>query len=73
MIDSNGIPLVISERKEVTGGQMTWRDVRGVERTGHLRLVWGDTGWVLPGCRQTAVKEEALRCVEAIAKTLAGY
>lgn len=73
MIESNGIPLVISERKEVTGGQMTWLDRRFIERTDHLRIVWGDTGWALPGGRQTAVKEEALRCAEAIAKAMAGY
>ena len=73
MIDSQGIPLVQSERKEVTGGQMTWRDYRGIEQTGHLRIVWGDIGWALPGGRQTAVKEEALRCAEAIAKAMAGY
>lgn len=73
MIDSQGIPLVQSERKEVTGGQMTWLDHRGIERTDHLRIVWGKTGWALPGGRQTAVKAEALRCAEAIAKALAGY
>lgn len=73
MIESNGIPIVQSERNEVTGGKMTWLDRRFIERTGKLRLVWGDIGWALPGGRQTAVKEEALRCAEAIAKALAGY
>ena len=67
------IQFVVSERKEVTGGMMTWTDHRGVERTDHLRIVWGDIGWALPGGRQTAVKEEALRCAEGIAKALAGY
>jgi hypothetical protein len=67
------IQYVISERKEVVGGVMTWRDIYGTERTENLRIVWGDVGWALPGGRQTAVKEEALRVAEDIAKALAGY
>lgn len=70
---SHEIKKVISERKEVVGGVMTWIDRKFIERTDHLRIVWGDIGWALPGGRQTLVKEEALRVAEAIAKAMAGY
>ena len=86
MIDD--IKYCASERHEVTGGVMTWRDVHRMQRTERFVLRWAEerpavlginrptlpAGWAIPGWeRRVQDKQEALRIVEAIAKAMAGY
>lgn len=71
MIDSQGVPLVISERKPIE----YMRDGDSYK----LRLVladadrFGPAGYALPGGGREPVKERALRVAEAISKAIAGY
>lgn len=79
MIDSQGIPLVQSERRDT--GYMREGDGWG------LRICWAEAreaepaldrpalpaGWVLPGGERTINKEYVLRWCESVCKSLAGY